>query len=206
MEEIIGKILELSLFYHYAIVFIVLLCCGLGVPIPEDITLIAAGALCYYGDASVIGMIGVGMIGVLLGDSIIFFLGKKYGERLTQVWPFRKFLNADRMKWAEWQLSNKGGKLIFAARFMPGFRAPVYFTSGTLKYPFRQFLFLDGAAALLSVPAIVGLAYYFGDELDRIIQLIRNTEHGILAVILMTALFFGLKWYIGKRKSAKAKG
>ena len=44
------------------------------------------------------------------------------------------------------------------ARFMPGLRAPIYFTAGTVGVKFHTFLFYDGLAALVSVPAIVPAA------------------------------------------------
>ncbi|MBU6152947.1 MAG: hypothetical protein KGP28_01475, partial [Bdellovibrionales bacterium] len=43
----------------YLAIFLILLACGLGVPIPEDITLIAGGILTYYGVCDVWLMIGV---------------------------------------------------------------------------------------------------------------------------------------------------
>ena len=60
----------------YAIILGVLLACGLGVPIPEDITLIAAGLLAGLGKISLTGALIAGMVGVLAGDSFLFFLGR----------------------------------------------------------------------------------------------------------------------------------
>src|SRR4051812_3465126 len=68
----------------YLMVFGILLACGFGVPIPEDITLIAAGVLAYYEAADVWGMIAVGYAGVMVGDSCMFLLGRRFGMTLTQ--------------------------------------------------------------------------------------------------------------------------
>lgn len=81
----------------YLAIFLILLACGLGIPIPEDITLFAAGILTYYGVCDVWTMIGVSLLGVLIGDSFVFWLGHRFGRRLITKWPFRLFLNEEKI-------------------------------------------------------------------------------------------------------------
>jgi membrane protein DedA with SNARE-associated domain len=184
----------------YFLIFGILLACGLGLPIPEDITLFAAGLLAYYGIANLWVMIGMCMIGVLLGDSIIFWLGATYGRKLTKKWFFHKLLPDERLDYVRVQLKNRGNKLLFVARFMPGLRAPVYFSCGVLHLPYRLFLFYDGLAALISVPAIIGAVYYFGDNINSVVMFIRRLEHGIAFVIFGAIALVLAKWYITHRK------
>ena len=188
----------------YLLVFGVLLACGLGIPVPEDIILVAAGLLSYYGVSNLWLMIAISFFGVLAGDSIIFWLGFKYGRRLTKKWFFHKVLPDDRLNMVQKKLHEQGNKVIFAARFMPGLRAPIFFSAGTLHLPFRVFLFYDGLAALLSVPAIIGAVYLFGDELDHVVRMIKRVEGGIVIVILVVILAVLAKWYIGHRKLRRA--
>ena len=71
-ESFAGKafifLIGLSGFQAYAIILAVLFACGLGLPIPEDITLFAAGFLAFKGRISLAGAIAVGMVGVLIGE------------------------------------------------------------------------------------------------------------------------------------------
>lgn len=187
----------------YLIVFAILLGCGLGFPMPEDIILFAAGMLTYYGLTNLYWMIFVSMAGVLIGDSIIFFLGATYGRKLTNKWPFKQFLHPERLDSIKQRLHQKGNRLIFAARFMPGLRAPIFFSSGTLHLPYRIFLFYDGLAALISVPAIIGVVYLFGDTVDNAVRWIQRVEHGIVFFILAIILMVIVKWYIGKKRLQK---
>jgi membrane protein DedA with SNARE-associated domain len=177
-----------------------LVICGLGLPIPEDITLFVAGLMSYYGATDVGWMIAISLFGVILGDSIIFFLGHYFGRRLTKKWFFHKLLPDDRLNAVQKQFNERGVKLLFAARFMPGLRAPIFFSAGTVHVPYRKFLTYDGGAALISVPLIIGAVYYFGDELDRVVRIIKNIEHGILFVIVAAILAVGGKWYLTHRK------
>lgn len=184
----------------YFLVFGILLACGLGLPMPEDVTLFAAGLSAYYGLTNLWLIILISYIGVILGDSIIFFLGATYGRKLTQKWFFHKVLPDERLNVVKQRFHSKGNSLIFAARFMPGLRAPIYFSAGTLHLPYRIFLFYDGLAAFLSVPTIIGAVYYFGDELDQVVRWIKRIEHSIFLVIAGVIVAVLAKWYLTHRK------
>lgn len=199
MDKLIDFLLNFYGPTPYWIVFGVLLACGIGLPIPEDITLFVAGVVSYYGITDLGWMIAVCLVGVILGDSIIFLLGAKYGRTLTKKWFFHKLLPDERLDAVKKKFHDRGNKLIFAARFMPGFRAPIFFSAGTLHLPYRVFLFYNGGAALISVPAIVGAIYYFGDQLDRVVKVIQRVEHSIAVVIFMAVLAIIGKWYLTHR-------
>jgi membrane protein DedA with SNARE-associated domain len=184
----------------YVAIFTILLLCGLGVPVPEDITLIAGGILAYYGVCDVWVMIGVGLLGVLLGDSLVFWLGHKFGRRLLKKWPFRMFIDESKIQNIRGKLHHHGGKLLFTARFMPGLRSTVFFASGLLHFPYRKLIVYDGAAALISVPAIVYSVYYFGDFLEHVIRLIKRVEGGIAGLIVALVLFFVVKYWLKHKK------
>ena len=88
MEQLVEFLMGLDGVTPYLIVFTILLACGLGLPIPEDITLFAAGLAAYYGNANHHVMVAVSFIGVMIGDSFVFFLGSRFGPKLKKRWPF----------------------------------------------------------------------------------------------------------------------
>jgi len=200
MDKIIDLLLSFSGPTPYFVIFGILLVCGLGVPIPEDITLFAGGLSAYYGLTGLVMTIIVAYTGVIIGDSIIFLLGSHYGEKLTKKWFFHKLLPDDRLEKVKLEFHKRGNRLIFAARFMPGLRAPIFFSAGTLHLPYRVFLFYDGLAALLSVPLIIGAVYFFGDELDKVVRTIQKIEHSIVFIIFAVLFAILAKWYISHRK------
>jgi membrane protein DedA with SNARE-associated domain len=186
----------------YLVIFGILLLCGMGLPIPEDVTLFAAGLMAYYGVSDLGVMIAVSLLGVLIGDAIVFFLGHKYGRKLTKKWFFHKLLPDDRLNAVSLKFKARGDKLLFVARFMPGFRAPIFFSAGTLHVPFGRFILFDGCAALISVPLIIGAVYHFGDSLDEVVRWVKRVEGGILFVIVGVIAAFAAKWYITHRRLA----
>lgn len=189
----------------YGLVFVILLACGFGVPIPEDITLIAAGILAYYKAADVWGMILVGLAGVMIGDGAMFMLGRRYGLAIAKKPFIAKLLPESTLTSVSEVLKRRGNKILFAARFMPGLRSPLFFTAGALGVPARIFLFYDGMAALISVPAIVYSVYHFGHEMEAVIANIKRANHGVVGVILLVSAFFGIKWWIKRKRSKSAK-
>lgn len=206
MQEMLSFMLNFHGLMPYILVFSILLACGLGVPIPEDITLFVGGMLAYNGIVNVWVMILVCMAGVLVGDTTIFLLGAKYGRKLTDKPFFHKFLSPERLAIVQEKFHEKGNKVIFAARFMPGLRAPTFFSAGTLHLPFRVFFFYDGMAALISVPTIVWVVYHFGGLANKVIGIIRQVEHGIIAVVVIIILFLIFKWHLNKNKQQPATG
>lgn len=202
IDAIINWIQSIHEPYTYLLVFGILLLCGFGLPIPEDITLITGGLMAYYGKADVFVMIGVGLAGVMIGDGAMFQLGKRFGTRVFEWKWMAKILHAERLEMVKDKLKNHGYKVIFSARFMPGVRSLVFLSSGALDIPFRIFLLFDGMAALISVPAIVYSCYFFGNQINKAVGIIKNVEHGILIVIGLGILYFLVK-YILKRRRAK---
>jgi membrane protein DedA with SNARE-associated domain len=200
MDRILDFLLNFYGPTPYFFIFGILLACGLGFPMPEDIILFAGGLSAYYGLTNLWVVILVAYLGVILGDSLTFFLGAVYGRKLTKKWIFHKLLPDERLNAARNKIHKSGNKLIFSARFMPGLRAPLYFCAGTLHLPYRIFLFYDGFAALLSVPAIIGAVYYFGDRLDWVVRVIQKIEHSIVLVISVIVLTIFGKWYLTHRR------
>jgi membrane protein DedA with SNARE-associated domain len=190
----------------YLLVFSILLLCGFGLPVPEDMVLFAAALMAYYGAADVWIMIAVCFAGVMVGDSLVFLIGNYFGARLRRAPLVKKMLPPHRMKMVRRKLHEQGNKVIFAARFMPGLRTPVFFSAGTLHLPFRVFFFFDGLAALISVPTIVYTIYHFGAHLDRVITVIKRIQFGVIGTIVAIILLLLLKSWWAHRKEREIEG
>ncbi len=160
----------------YAAIMGILFACGLGIPIPEDITLIAAGMVSASGSISLPGAFIAGYVGVLVGDCTLFFAGRKYGHRVFRIWPFNKMMTPERILLAEKRIQRNAKMICFVARFMPGLRAPIYLTCGVLRVSPWTFLGQDGLAALLSVPIWVYLGHWFGENLDQALTLAKDVQ------------------------------
>jgi membrane protein DedA with SNARE-associated domain len=142
----------------YVGVLFVLITCGLGVPLPEDVPLIAGGSLVAHGGSLPL-MIVTGLAGILIGDSIIFRAGSIHGLRLLET-RLGKHIGGERVGRTIALFEKHGPKFIVVARFVPGLRAVTYFVAGTTGVPYWKFLTYDGLAACVSAPAWVYLGWY----------------------------------------------
>ncbi|HDL5281278.1 TPA: DedA family protein, partial [Mannheimia haemolytica] len=187
--------------YGYWAVFLVLLACGFGVPIPEDITLVSGGVISGLGYTNVHWMLVVSMLGVLVGDSTMYWLGRIYGEKILKFPLIRNVATPERFATVQERFEKQGWKLLFMARFLPGLRAVVYLVSGiTRKVSFVKFLLVDFCAAIISVPIWVYLGDYGASNLDWLKEQVANGQHLIFAILGIVILFLGWKWYKNKKQ------
>ena len=83
--DFLDQLIRLFAENGYLAVFLVLLISGFGVPIPEDISLVAGGIIAGLGYADLRLMCLVGLAGVLVGDTVMFLIGHQFGVRAMRV-------------------------------------------------------------------------------------------------------------------------
>lgn len=190
--------------YGYWAVFLMLLICGFGVPIPEDITLVTGGVIAGMGFADVNTMVAVGLAGVLIGDGIMFGLGRWQGPKITKSRFFSKILTPERFEQAQDKFQKYGKWVMFIARFLPGLRTPVFFGAGMSKrVPFFVWLFMDGFAALISVPAWVFLGYYGALKRDWLFAMVHRSQHVLLTLLCIGAVLALVYWFKKRKLNAE---
>jgi membrane protein DedA with SNARE-associated domain len=170
-------------------VFTLLVACGLGLPLPEDVALITGGYLAGKGPPIGVGslpaMILVGLAGILIGDSIIFRAGATYGEALLQT-RLGRHIPGEKIERIIGLFERHGPKFIMMARFLPGVRAVTYFVAGTTGVPYWKFLLYDGIAACASAPAWVLLGHWAGKHrmLRKAWQYAKEVQIGVILLVL----------------------
>lgn len=192
--------------FSYAIVFGVLLACGLGLPLPEDISLILGGFLVYEQKADLWLMMLTGYLGIIVGDSMIFYFGRRIGSKVGAK-PgglMARVVTPEKRARVEGLFKKHGEKIVMLARFLPGVRAVTYFTAGSVGMRYSHFVFFDSVAALASAPAFVFLGYKFGDKLEYIIEKIRQGQRDVLIALVVLVLVGVLFSRWRARREAKA--
>lgn len=208
--EALNLLIDFFTSYGYFAVFFVLVACGLGLPIPEDVTLIAGGVICAISNSQGVTlnpqiMTIIALSGVLIGDGFMFLLGKLLGPKVTRVRGVRRIITQEIYSQIQEKVKKYGDKILFFARFLPGLRAPIYIMAGVShKVSYLKFLLLDGLAALISVPLLVYLGYFFAHDLDDVLEYVKRSEAYIIgSIVLGLIIFIGYKQY---KKRAVKKG
>jgi membrane protein DedA with SNARE-associated domain len=185
--------------YSYYVMFGLLIACGFGLPMPEDIILITGGILSarHATDLWIVNL--VCMVGVLGGDAVVFFMGRRFGPTIKSVGIFKRVINEKNDRRVMNVFSKFGDKVIFMGRFMPGLRMPLFLTAGIYQVPPWKFFLLDGAAALISVPLWIYLGYLFGANLEELEHKVRQFQVGIYVAVAAAVLLFILFSVLKKR-------
>ena len=201
--ELLNYLVSLFTIHGYSAVFTVLLLCGFGLPIPEDITLVAGGVISGIENSTthIHTMFLVGLAGVMVGDSVMFLAGYFQGEKILQSKWVSKIVTPERYSSVQIQFEKYGKWVVFMARFMPGLRAAIFMTAGvTKKVSFLRFFLTDGFAALISVPVWVYLGYFFASNFDELLSHVHKGQMIILgilgiAIILTFIVFYRRRKY-----------
>ena len=185
----------------YVGIIVILVLTGSGLPVPEEVPIIAAGV------ASSVGTLHVGwaylscIVGALLGDSVLYAIGYHFGRSLVTRHPrFAHLLHAEYEAKIEELIRRHGLKVFFVARFMVGIRAPVYLTAGVLRMSYRRFVLIDAFCATSVISLFFGLSYAYG---DRVAGWIRDSEIGVTVVVVLAvvAVLTVLAWRQFRKKS-----
>ena len=166
--------------FTYGGIILVLLLGGLGAPIPEELPVIAAGALAREGVIRWWIGLGVCIAGALVGDVLLYVAGHHWGDRLLRWRLVRSVLTEAREHRLARAYRRHGVKIVIVARHVMGLRAAAFLTAGIVRLPFWKFVLVDAAAACVGVPLTFGLAYFFTDQLQAILDDVHRVERWLL--------------------------
>jgi membrane protein DedA with SNARE-associated domain len=187
--------LETILRYGLVAVFLALMLTPFGLPIPEDVSLLAAGILTATGHAALPQALIVGYIGVLGGDIISWTFGRRVGLQPTGF--IARLVGPEDIARIERFYRRYGSWAIVIARQFPGMRMPAFFFAGASGVSLPRFLLLDGGAAIITVGVFVTLGRVFADDLSEVIAFMDEFRfYAGMVVGLLVAL---VVWRIVKR-------
>ena len=190
---------ELIFSGSYLLIFLVIVGTGAGLPIPEEVPIVAAGLMSAPQMARMDPGIafGVCLVAALMGDIVMFSIGRGLGaSRLRESPWFAHLLNEKREQQMGRMMDEHGLKILMVARFLVGVRAPMYIAAGISGLSFRRFIAADGFCATLVVGLFFWSSYYFGGWVG---PLIRESQVAATIVIVGLLVCGGLYLLVYKR-------
>lgn len=179
--------------------FLLLVGGGLGLPIPEDLTLLGAGALAHEHVVQLRDVIAVGFVGVAVPDWVIYLLGRRYGRDIVQRPFLARAVGASRLEAVRQAVERHGARAVFAARFVFGTRIATFLAAGSFHVPVIRFAIAEAAAAAIFVPAMVTLGFFFSDQVGRVARDATRVQHWLLlAGLVGLALYLALRAWMGR--------
>jgi membrane protein DedA with SNARE-associated domain len=182
----------------YFAIIAVLILTGTGLPIPEEVPIIAAGVLSANGQLLWWLALPSCLLGALLGDCVMYWIGYHFGRSVLREHPYwSHFVKPEREAQIEQMLHVHGLKVFFLARFLVGLRSPVYLSAGIMRVPFRRFFLIDLFCATAVISVFFGISYYFG---ETIATWIKSAEIVLTVVVVLALVGVGVYFWRRHRR------
>ncbi len=182
--------------FPYVGLFFLLLLGGVGLPFPEDATLILCGFLISTQVVRPIPALITVYIGLLMADLSLHFIGKKYGRQVVTHRRFHKLISQERLSFLEEKFNRRGILIILLGRHVAGLRAQIFLVSGIMRMPALKFLVTDAVSSLFTMALMIGAGYWGGNSFKFIKQGIVKIEHIAILVVIVFILFYSAYRYL----------
>ncbi len=142
---------------------------GVGLPLPGEVTLLAAAV--YAGTThqlNILGVIAVAAVGATLGGMAGYCIGRRFGYWLLLRYGKYLGLNEARLKLGQYLFARYGGVVVLAARFTVLLRAPGACLAGACRMSWPHFALFNAIGAIGWVSFFGTAAYYLGHEIHRL--------------------------------------
>ena len=151
--------------------------------------LLLPGLMILFGVGSLIGLGVMQMLpiwlaasaGAFLGDSLSYWLGRRYREHLLEIWPFSRYPKV--MSRGHEFFFRHGEKSVFVGRFIGPLRPIIPAVGGMLGMAPARFLVADFAACIAWSPAFLLPGLFFGATLE-----VASEYAGRLTIVLVIVL------------------
>jgi membrane protein DedA with SNARE-associated domain len=195
----------------YFFLVTMMLLSAVGLPLPEEVTLVSVGILAYMGanpdkfpppfpgaphvhptTAAI-----VAFLAVFLSDFLIYAIGRSFGSKVFEWGPVKRVISSEgRLRIERW--THKYGSLACGIfRFTPGIRFPGHLACGMVKFPAWKFALVDGIAAMISVPTQILILAHYGEDILDVLRKFKFVVLGLCLVGLIVYLF--MKWRSSKK-------
>lgn len=169
-----------------------------GFVLPGETAVLLGGVLAYEHRVTLTGVLIAAIAGAILGDSIGYLVGRRFGASLQQSRPGR-IVGERRWRASEDFLRRRGGPSVFLGRWTALLRALVPAAAGMAKLPYRTFLLWNVAGGLAWATAIAVAGYAAGSAYRRIEHYLGPGAFVILAVLVIG---FVVRHFVLERRHA----
>jgi membrane protein DedA with SNARE-associated domain len=196
--QTIDQIFSLIGQYGYLVIFFGVMLESVGIPIPGETILLAAGFLVHRGTLNLGDTLVFGVFGSIIGNLIGYWIGRKGGRPFVLRWGHYIGITSKRLVQVEGFFAHHGGNAVFLARFVPWLRAFAALVAGISRMDWRTFFFYNVLAGIVWATASVMIGYLFSESLGLIEEWM-----GPAIVLLALLLALILLIYLAYRRLTK---
>jgi membrane-associated protein len=188
-------------FLHAAAFFLAFAECALFLDliVPGEAGMVVAAAAAARTDVPLPTMIVAAAAGAILGDTVGYLIGRRWGLAIVRRWePVRRRLEP-RVERAERYFATRGGAAVFVGRFVGVVRGVVPVVAGTARMPYRRFLPWNVAASIVWTTGVMTAGYLLGRHVESAVA------RASLVVTALVLVVVGGWWLIARRRRRAAE-
>ena len=185
--------------FPYLGIFLLLILGTLGLPFPEDTTLILGGFLMVRNVIQFFPALSVIYPTLLMTDFLLYWIGKRYGRRVVEHKIFHRILSPNRLLKLEGKFRKWGIWVVFFGRHLLGVRAQIFLTAGVMRMPARKFLLADALSALITMAIMIGIGYFGGSQIQKLRENMAIINRMIVFSIVLMVLGWSLLRYFRRK-------
>jgi len=155
----------------------------LGFVFPGETAAILGGVLASKGGVSLGGIVAVVVLCAIVGDSVGYAIGDRWGRQLLQLGPLKK-----RQKGIDSALDflgRRGAIAVFVGRFSAFLRAVIPGLAGMSKMHYRIFLPANAAGGICWGVLFVLLGYFVGQRVEKASGVASDILLGLIVVVIV---------------------
>ena len=162
----------------------------LGFVVPGEAAVVFGGVVAGRGDLSLTLVLVVAIGGAILGDSVGYLVGRRYGHRI-QATRLGRRVGEQRWGRAEDFLRRRGPVAVFVGRFTALLRAMVPGAAGMARMPYRTFLVFNVLGGAVWASACVLGGWALGSVISTYISDVSYVVVGVVVLVVLVHVVRG---------------
>jgi len=173
---------------------------AMGVPVPGETALIAAGLLAHDGQMEIVAVIAVAAAAAIVGDNAGYLIGRHGGRRLLEAPGPLERHRLRIIEVGEPFFDRHGPKAVFLGRWVAGLRIASAWLAGITHMRWRVFFFWNMLGGIAWATSVGLAAYLLGPVAKRILEV--GGLAAVIAVAVLIVAYAGWRWRRVRRLEA----
>jgi membrane-associated protein len=206
MTNLLPYLLTLLQEYGYPILWLSIFIGAVGIPLPNSLVLLAAGAFAALGDFNFAALAAVSISAFVAGDNTSYWIGRRWGSKVLH-WMEGRLIKPQTLERSRVYFERLAGWAIFSSRFLvSALGGAINLLAGAELYPYRRFVVYDFAGETVGALLPLTLGYIFGASWDAVGDLLGSFSLFIVALLVALVLSYQtLRLFRRMHKIALAK-
>jgi membrane-associated protein len=162
-----------------------------GFVLPGETAVLLGGVLANQQRVSLTGIAVIAVLGAVIGDSVGYEVGRRYGNRILATRMFARRQGG--IERGRKLLNDYGGRAVFLSRFTAFLRAVMPGLAGTARLPYRRFLVFNAAGGVIWAVGFTLLGYLVGASYRKVESIAGRASEIILGVLVLLAVLLVIR-------------